>query len=93
MNSWCKKCGVDVYVDGKCCAFGCGHVKDAAPAAPMEGARVIVGGQLATFRGINPKIPGDYWIEFDYGGGWWSYHPSDVQPVHPTSAATRRTVT
>ena len=47
-----------------------------------EGCRVIVQEtHEATFRGMNPKIPGDYWIEFDGGGGWWSYHPSNVKPV------------
>lgn len=27
---WCEKCGVDVYVDSKCCAQGCGHIRGAA---------------------------------------------------------------
>lgn len=44
------------------------------------GQRVEVEGHPATFRGLNPKVPGDYWIEFDFGGGWWSYHPSSVKP-------------
>lgn len=30
---WCEKCGVDVYLDGKCCAFGCGHIKG----TPIDG--------------------------------------------------------
>lgn len=45
------------------------------------GDRVVVCGVEATFRGLNPKIPGDYWVEFDFGGGWWSYDPSNVEPM------------
>lgn len=46
-----------------------------------DGDRVMVGGHVATFRGLNPRVPGDYWIEFDFGGGWWSYRPSNVKPA------------
>jgi uncharacterized protein YegP (UPF0339 family) len=44
----------------------------------VEGCRILVEGKPATYRGLNPKVPGDYWVEFDFGGGWWSYHPSNV---------------
>ena len=44
----------------------------------LPGRRIVVQGTPATFRGLNPKVPGDYWVEFDHGGGWWSYHPDDV---------------
>ena len=33
----------------------------------------------ATCRGDNPKIEGDYWIEFDTPTGWWSYSPLSVK--------------
>lgn len=50
------------------------------------GDRVLVEGQEATFRGLNDRIPGDCWIEFDHGGGWWSYSPSSVRPATPEPA-------
>lgn len=45
----------------------------------VEGCRVVCQGQEATFRDMNPRLPGDLWIEFDCGGGWWSFDPSDVE--------------
>lgn len=53
------------------------------------GCRVTVQGVAAIYRGPNPKIPGDYWIEFYDGGGWWSYSPSDVEPVEEVSHEDR----
>jgi hypothetical protein len=54
----------------------------------FAGERVIVTGVEATCRGDNPRIPGDYWIEFDAGGGWWSFHPNDVVPAAQLAAVT-----
>jgi hypothetical protein len=44
------------------------------------GDKVLVGGVEGIYRGPNPKIPGDLWIEFP-DTGWWSYDPSDVSPA------------
>lgn len=53
-----------------------------------EGCRVVVRNYgEATFRGLNHKVPGDYWIEFDGGGGWWSFDPSDVTLAHEVDNA------
>ena len=44
------------------------------------GDEVIVDGTVGIYRGPNPKIEGDVWVEFP-DTGWWSYDPSDVQSL------------
>lgn len=46
----------------------------------QDGSPVTVNGTPAIFRGLNPKIEGDYWIEFPSSkSGLWSYSPNDVK--------------
>lgn len=44
----------------------------------QDGSRVTINGTPAIYRGLNPKVEGDCWVEFD-GTGKWRYHPSDVK--------------
>ena len=45
----------------------------------VDGDKIIVEGTPAIYRGPNPKIEGDVWVEFP-DTGLWSYHPSDIKP-------------
>ena len=46
----------------------------------QDGCAVTVQGTHAIYRGLNPRIKGDYWVEFPGGNSdKWSYAPSNVK--------------
>lgn len=46
----------------------------------QDGSEVTVNGTKGVCRGKNPKIPGDYWVEFSFASsGLWSYDPRDIK--------------
>ncbi len=46
----------------------------------QDGSEVTVNGTKGVCRGKNPKIPGDYGIEFSFSSsGLWSYDPRDIK--------------
>lgn len=44
----------------------------------QDGSPVTAAGAPAVFRGPNPHVPGNVWVEF-METGKWSYHPSSVK--------------
>ena len=46
----------------------------------QNGSPVLVNGTPAIYRGPNPSIEGDYFVEFPFNGsGFWSYDPNDIE--------------
>jgi FMN phosphatase YigB (HAD superfamily) len=46
----------------------------------QNGSPVLVNGTPAIYRGPNPSIEGDYFVEFPFNSsGFWSYDPSDIE--------------